>query len=294
MKQHLSWSDIYDKIRFSAKFRLASKKVWGVPRGGVYIAQAICNTSGALMAESPEEADVIVDDIIDSGATREQWQKRFPEKPFVALYDYTEQRGPWLVFPWEQEVEAAPEENIRRLLQYIGEDPQREGLLDTPQRFIKAMQEMTVGYKEDPADHLGKKFTLDDTASGVVYDEMIISRDIPFVSLCEHHMLPFNGTVSIAYIPGEGGCVVGLSKLARMAEGYARRLQVQERLTAQIAAAIADRLSPLGVGVVVEARHSCQCMRGVQKSGSMITSALKGVMRADPAVRAEFFSLVRG
>src|SRR5262252_5932691 len=180
---------------------------------------------------------------------------------------------------------ASLEDLTRELLVRLGEDPDREGLLRTPERFAKAYQYLTKGYKEDPADVLnGALYSVD-------YDEMVIVKDIEMFSLCEHHMLPFFGKVHIAYIPK--GKVVGLSKLPRLVEVFARRLQVQERLTVQIAESVQRAIHPLGVGVVVEARHLCMMMRGVEKQHSAtVTSSMIGAFRAQQT-RQEFLSLIR-
>jgi GTP cyclohydrolase I len=180
---------------------------------------------------------------------------------------------------------ASLEELTRELLVRFGEDPEREGLVRTPERFAKAYQYLTKGYKEDPADVLnGALYTVD-------YDEMVIVKDIEMFSLCEHHMLPFFGKVHIAYIPK--GKVVGLSKLPRLVEVFARRLQVQERLTVEIAESIQKAIRPLGVGVVIEARHLCMMMRGVEKQHSAtVTSSMLGAFRA-PQTRQEFLALIR-
>lgn len=173
------------------------------------------------------------------------------------------------------------------ILTCVGEEPEREGLLETPHRFAKAMRFYCQGYEQDPGEVL-KAFV--DGAQGV--DEMVIVRDIPIYSLCEHHLAPFFGTVTIAYLPD--GKVVGLSKLSRLAQVYARRLQVQERLTCQIADALMKHLQPKGCGVVVKARHMCMEMRGVSQQGSTtITSALRGLFKDEPETRAEFLSLAR-
>lgn len=174
---------------------------------------------------------------------------------------------------------------VREMLTRIGEDPAREGLLNTPQRVVKSMQHLTHGYSQQPADVLnGALFTVD-------YDEMVIVKDIEMFSLCEHHMLPFFGKVHIAYIPN--GKVIGLSKLPRLVEVFARRLQVQERLTTQLADAIQETIQPQGVGVVIEARHLCMMMRGVEKQHSAaVTSAMLGVFRQQET-RNEFLSLLR-
>ena len=173
---------------------------------------------------------------------------------------------------------------VRQLLEHIGEDPTRDGLLDTPKRVAKALLELTNGYQLDPADILATTFD-------VSCDEMIVVRKVPFSSLCEHHMLPFHGHASVAYVPAPGGRVVGLSKLARLVDCYARRLQVQERLTSQIADAIDHHLQPLGVGVVITASHTCMSMRGIGKAGEMVTSKLIGALRDEHDARAEFMGL---
>ena len=174
----------------------------------------------------------------------------------------------------------------RGLLEQIGEDPEREGLLRTPERAAAALQFLTRGYRQDPEEVLrGALFTVD-------YDEMVIVKDIEMFSLCEHHMLPFFGKVHIAYIPK--GKVIGLSKLPRLVDIFARRLQVQERMTTQIAEAIQSAIAPLGVGVVIEARHLCMMMRGVEKQhSSAVTSAMLGGFRDCPQTREEFLSLIR-
>jgi GTP cyclohydrolase IA len=176
-------------------------------------------------------------------------------------------------------VEAA----VRQILAEIGEDPDRQGLLGTPDRVHRMYRELTAGYRVDP-DRLvnGAIFDVD-------YSEMVVVKDIPFYSLCEHHLLPFFGTASVAYIPR--GRVIGLSKIPRIVEMYARRLQVQERMTQQIADFLMDRLGPQGVGVVVEATHLCAVMRGVRKPGTiMTTSAILGLFRRNDKTRAEFLA----
>jgi len=179
---------------------------------------------------------------------------------------------------------ATFEELVREMLVRVGEDTQREGLLQTPERYAKALQYLTKGYHENPEEILhGALFNVD-------YDEMVIVKDIEMFSLCEHHMLPFFGKVHIAYIPK--GKVIGLSKVARLVEIFARRLQVQERLTVQIAETIQKAAEPLGVGVVVEARHLCMMMRGVEKQHSAtVTSSMLGAFRAQQT-RQEFLSLI--
>ena len=176
------------------------------------------------------------------------------------------------------------EDAVRVILDAVGEDANREGLLETPSRVARMYAEMFAGLKTDPGRHLAKVFTED-------YDEIVLVRDISFCSMCEHHLLPFTGQAHIAYLPS--GKVVGLSKLARVVEEVARRPQVQERMTQTIADLIENRLSARGVAVVIESTHSCMTMRGVRKPGSMcLTSAMRGVFREDPKSRAEVLGLI--
>lgn len=183
-----------------------------------------------------------------------------------------------------EKIEAA----VREILEAIGEDPDRDGLLDTPARVARMYAEISDGLREDPKEHLLKVFDVD-------HDEMIMVRDIPMYSICEHHLLPFHGTAHVAYIPKPGGKITGLSKLARLVDGYARRPQVQERITREIADAIRDTLDPAGVLVVVEAEHMCMSMRGVRKPGSStVTSAVHGHFRDNPASRDEAMRFISG
>ena len=176
------------------------------------------------------------------------------------------------------------EKAVREILSAIGEDPDREGLLKTPNRVARAYAELMAGLREDPRKHLKTVFT-------ERYQEVVLLRDIPFNSMCEHHLLPFTGRAHVAYLPD--GKVVGLSKLARLVEGYARRPQVQERLTTQIADALMEELNPIGAACIIEAVHTCMTIRGVKKTGStMVTSELRGIFKENPASRAEILSLM--
>ncbi|WP_240035807.1 GTP cyclohydrolase I FolE [Hwanghaeella grinnelliae] len=175
---------------------------------------------------------------------------------------------------------------VRTLLAFAGDDPDREGLLETPDRVVRSWDEFFAGYFEDPVEILSRTFEETDG-----YDEMVILRDIPFNSHCEHHIRPIIGHAHIAYLPNKR--VVGISKLARILEVYAKRLQIQEKMTAQIANAINDVLAPKGVGVVIEATHECMTTRGVNKQGvSMVTSTLLGTFKQDPRTRSEFLRLI--
>lgn len=183
--------------------------------------------------------------------------------------------------------QAAIAQAVRSILIAIGEDPEREGLRDTPERVARFYAEAFAGLHLDPADEIDAFFGEEH------YHEIVMVREIPFESLCEHHLLPFHGRAHVAYIPD--GRVTGLSKLARLVEGYARRPQMQERLTAQVANALMSRLQPMGVLVVVEAEHLCMSMRGVRKPGAVtVTSAVRGLMESNPSTRAEAIALING
>lgn len=275
-KTFIPWPDIYAKLSYAP-----AGKLYGVPRGG----QIVAGLTGRA-TDRIEEADVIVDDIIDSGATRDRYAKW--GKPFWALVDKTQVPNgsvrPWYVFPWEvNDSESEIEDTVVRQLEWLGENPARDGLKDTPRRVIKSLKELTRGYADDPQAILSKVFS-------VPCDEMVVLRDMEFWSLCEHHLLPFHGRAYVGYVPDQK--VVGISKLARLVDCFSRRLQVQERLTGQIADAVQSHLKPKGVGVVIRATHMCMAMRGVQKPADMVTSSMYGVMRDDPRARAEFLSLV--
>ncbi|MCF7956796.1 MAG: GTP cyclohydrolase I FolE [Phycisphaerae bacterium] len=175
------------------------------------------------------------------------------------------------------------EDAVRQILVALGENPEREGLLDTPKRVAKMYSELLAGTHSDPSEHVH--------VFHEQYDEVVLLRDIPFYSVCEHHMMPFIGKAHIAYLPD--GRVIGISKLARILDNYARRLQVQERLTGQIADFLMEYLKPKGAAVVIEASHSCTTIRGIKKAGSvMVTSALRGLFKSDPRSRSEILSLI--
>ena len=186
--------------------------------------------------------------------------------------------------PSRDEAEAA----VRTLLRWAGDDPAREGLIGTPDRVVRAYEEFFAGYNEDPASILARTFEETDG-----YDEMVVLRDIRFESHCEHHLVPIIGKAHIGYLPNKR--VVGISKLARVLEAYAKRLQIQEKMTSQIANTIQDVLQPRGVAVVIEAAHQCMTTRGVHKPGvAMITSKMLGVFRTDDKTRREFLAMIRG
>jgi GTP cyclohydrolase I len=191
-----------------------------------------------------------------------------------------------MVVPRPSRSEA--EQAVRTLLAYVGDNPDREGLLDTPKRVISAYEELYSGYREDPVEVLDRTF-----AEMGTYDDLVLVRNIPFHSHCEHHMMPFYGRAHVAYMPIER--VVGLSKLARLIDVYARRLQTQEHLTSQVVTAIDEVLKPRGVAVMVEAEHTCMSLRGVEKQGSStVTTQFTGLFRDDPTRQVRFITLVKG
>lgn len=271
----LSWADCKQLIREADK---PGNIVYAVPRGGLCAAALMTE---ANLVTDPAEANIILDDIIDSGATRDRFITAYPSAEFVALVDkqkYTELG--WVVFPWENE--TGPEDAVVRLLEYIGEDPKRDGLVNTPARVVKALGEMTSGNRDDPADILATTFAAD-------CDEMVVVRNIPFYSLCEHHLLPFHGTATVGYIPTDR--VVGLSKIARLVNCFGRRLQIQEQMTRQVVDAMMEYLDPVGAACVIKATHTCMAMRGIRSDGETVTSALAGAFLDKPEARAEFMSL---
>ena len=219
-----------------------------------------------------------------------------PARTLVLLQTYRAAasviRGTWrttleklvMAKPTQADAEAA----VRVLIEWAGDDPGREGLIDTPARVVRSFRELFAGYAADPRDYLKRTF---EEVGG--YDELVVLKDIRVVSFCEHHMLPVIGRAHVGYLPTNR--VVGISKLARVVHGFARRLQIQEKLTAEIAEAVQDILEPQGVGVVIEAEHSCMTLRGVNTLGATLTtSRLLGVIRDDPRTREEFLGLVRG
>jgi len=277
-KTYISWEEVYNRLKTILDNIPKDKTFFGVPRGG----QIVSGMTGRAV-DKIEDADIIIDDLIDSGATELKYKKY--NKPFIALIDKRiELQKQWLVFPWEQkddDTEETVEDNITRLLQYFGEDVTREGLRDTPKRYVKFFKEFLNPPKWNCTSFEGEG-----------YDEMIIQKNIPFHSLCEHHIAPFFGKGHIAYIPNKK--IVGLSKLARTLETYSRRLQNQERITTQVAEFLWNELDPKGVAVSLTAVHMCMEMRGVKKHNTQTTTnKLLGKFKDDSVVRNEFLSSIR-
>lgn len=281
----ITWDEFLHRLR-----RLGidepSNCVYGVPKGGMI---ACAFLEHARVVHTPEGATHILDDIFDSGATKAFYYKKFPTIPFYAVVNKPDEGiTDWVVLPWEKdhpgESTDTVQQNIIRLLQYIGEDPDREGLRETPDRIIRSWDEIFAGYRQRPQD-VFKTFD-DDKIGGLVY-----LKDIEFFSTCEHHWLPFSGKAHIGYIPN--GPVIGASKLARLLDMYACRLQIQERLAEQVTGALMAYLKPLGAVCIIEARHLCMACRGVKKQHSVMGySSVKGAFFDDARARAEFISLV--
>lgn len=262
--------------------KLGVPKVFGIPTGGVFVAYSLQSCLAIEVVDDVKDADIIVDDILDSGRTMSRYSEMNPKAICLAAYNST---GHWITFPWDKGENESALDIPTRLLQFIGEDVTRGGLQDTPMRFLKAWKDWTSGYGQDPQDQF-KAF--EDGAEN--YDEMIILKDIPVYSQCEHHLAPFFGEATVAYIPDKK--IIGLSKISRMVDIYARRLQVQERLTTDIANCINDMLGPIGVGVIVKCRHLCMESRGINRKGIITTtSALMGWFKERPEVRQEFLRL---
>lgn len=284
--------------------------VIGIKRGGCVPAMLIArhlNRGHWIRFASPSDYDkisylkdaIVVDDICDTGATMIPFKahgafacvalaaKAIGKSAVDVKYGQEFGQDTWVAFPWENDDETseqAAEQGITSLIRHIGDDPNRDGLKETPSRVRRAYEEMTAGSKVDPAS-LIKTFD----AGG--YDQMVGVYGVPFHSLCEHHLLPFFGTASVAYIPN--GKIIGLSKLARIVDTYARRLQNQERIAEQVATCIMENLKPKGVAVSIEAQHMCMAARGVKKAGAtMRTCKLTGVFLKDAKARAEFMQQV--
>lgn len=269
--------------------------IYGIPRGGIAVAVELSNLLNLPLISEPRKNTLVVDDIVDNGMTILNYKEFDTASLFVKekssvvpTYYVNKIADEWVVFPWEvtkENKDEGIENNIIRILEYIGEDPSREGLLETPKRVAKAYGEWFSGYNKNPEDIM-KTFTSSNN------DQIVVVSNIDFYSYCEHHLAPFYGQAHIGYIPD--GKVLGVSKFSRLIDIYARRLQVQENLTAQIADAIMKYLKPQGVGVIVEGIHLCMRSRGVQKQNSiMTTSVMLGAFREKEGVRQEFLKLCK-
>lgn len=274
--------------------------IYPIPRGGYYPAIVLSQMTGRPLVVGEENITpktLIVDDLVDSGATLLRYAEKYQQNLLAAVYAKrsldtelgsrfvcgVEVPNEWLVFPDEHDG-VDIEENFRRTLEYIGEDTTREGLLETPKRMRRAYDEIFAGYRTNPKD-LVKTFV-----QGTC-EEMVILKDAEFYSTCEHHFFPFFGHCSIGYLPNDK--VIGVSKLARLLDCYSKRMQIQERMTAQIADFLMEELGAKGVYVVCEGVHFCMTSRGIKKQdASMITSAIRGVFRESAEARNEFLHLI--
>lgn len=282
-KVKITWEQVLERL---APYDDSDRIIYGVPKGGM-IATGFLRK--AITTYDPKEADIILDDLIDSGATQRLYNQMYPNTPFVGLFDKQKENiTDWLIFPWESDHpmgEDNVQQNIVRMLQYIGEDPSREGLLDTPNRVVRSWDELYGGYKIKPE-------SLMTVFENKGCDEIVLLKNIEFHSSCEHHMLPFSGKAHIAYIPDKW--IIGVSKLARILDVYARRLQIQETIGEQVTSALMNHLKPKGAACVIEAQHLCMKCRGVNKQESiMVTSSMKGAFMDKPAAREELMQLIR-
>jgi GTP cyclohydrolase I len=284
MKRKITWEEVLGRL---SKYDHSPKIIYGVPKGGMIACSFLKEASTTHIVS---EATLILDDLVDSGATKAKYKEMCPKIPFVGLFDKVKEGiTDWLIFPWESDHpmgEDNVQQNIIRMIQYIGEDVNREGLLDTPNRIVRSWDELFSGYKKKPGE-LMTIFAKD------TYDEMVLCKDIELYSTCEHHWLPFFGKAHVAYIPDKH--VIGISKLARLVDVYSRRLQIQERIGEQVAQALMEYLQPKGAACIIEATHMCMKSRGVNKQNStMVTSSLKGVFLTKPAARQELLQLIKG
>lgn len=293
---HLSWEDV-EALASKLAQKIEAQQyresgVWGVPTGGSFVAVLLSQKLGIPLLSSAAPGCLVVDDLVDSGATLEKLSTfnraaliRKPHSPDFNM-PTAETIDGWVVFPWERnhpKEQDGAGQSVTRLLQYIGEDTNRDGLLDTPKRVTKFWDQwVTKG---------GPSFDIT-TFDGEGADQMIVQRNVNFYSMCEHHLLPFFGEATVAYVPDKK--IVGLSKLARLVDHFARRPQNQERITKQVAEALHDALNPRGVAVIMSARHMCMEMRGIKARGAeTVTSHLTGVFREDFKAREELMRLAR-
>jgi len=285
-KLQITWEEIINILK---PIDTPNTKIYGVPKGGMILTALLKNATAVIDAN---EADFILDDLIDSGATKRIYANKFPNKTFLALFDKRTNdqiKNTWIVMPWEQDhpgKEDSIQQNITRQLQFIGEDCKREGLKETPNRVARMYSEIFKGYSQKPEDILT-------TFDADTYDQIVLLKDIEIYSMCEHHMLPFLGKAHVAYIPNKK--VIGISKLARLVDIYAKRLQIQERIGEQVTEDLMKLMGAKGAACIIEATHMCMRMRGVEKQNSvMVTSSLKGAFFDSSAARMELMQLIKG
>ena len=275
----LTWADVDDRLE---AMKLTGLKVWGIPRGGA-ITAGLARRHGAVVVGTPQEAEFALDDVIDSGATAVAIKAQYGLQTLAVVDKMAEGIDSWVHFPWEEPPETEMADHVTRMMQYWGEDTGRDGLIKTPERVVRSWEELYAGYKLNGEDVL--TWFEDDT------DEMIVVKNITFYSTCEHHLLPFFGTINVGYIPN--GSILGASKVGRVAHVYSRRLQVQERLARQIGQSLEAHV--LGVAVNIQAQHFCMMARGInQDTSRLVTNYLTGYFRDRPDTRAEFFTAISG
>lgn len=267
-------------------------KVFGIPKNGSIIAESLSHYVDFQVVDKADDADCFVDDLIDSGRTRDIYKEMYPIIPFAVLI---EKKGEWIHFWFEKSFEADAEDLVVRTIEMMGDDPKRPGLKDTPMRVTKMWKEIFGGYHEEQRP---KITTFNNGDDGITYDQMILDNGA-FHSHCEHHMLPFIGDYWFGYIPSQKGKLLGLSKVARVVDHYSAKLQIQERLTQDIVNELWSALceggeEPLGMALVMKAEHLCKTMRGAKKKGNMTTIELKGAIKDKPEARAEFLRFVNG
>lgn len=304
MEFKVTWEEVQNKVDIWVESIISEyDMVVGVSRGGIIPAYMLANKVGMPvrvvepfveggLKEFKGKKILMVDDIEDTGATLRffgEQAHKYELADFVSrvIVKKNKDGEVWYVFPWETESDTVGgrEQATVAILRSIGENPMREGLVDTPKRVAKMWGELTAGYNQKPADVLKTTFSKGE------YDEIIVLRNIPFHSLCEHHLLVFSGEANFGYIPDKK--IVGLSKLARLVEVFSRRLQIQEKMTVEIAKAFEEHLQPKAVGLVIDATHMCMVTRGIKKENAiMTTSYLGGAFREKPEARAEFFKLI--
>lgn len=299
MKYEMTWDDFYfycSQLSGIIPVYHKYKVLYPIPKNGLFIATELSSKlnipishdfNNILISYKKEEV-LIIDDLIDSGKTLSQFEEYDKAVLFVKNNNenkvnfFIEKTDEWIQFPFEKENDI--EDSIIRQLEYIGENPNREGLIDTPKRIVKSWNELYAGYKMNPNDIMT---TFEDGSC----DEMVLLKQVNFFSMCEHHLQPFFGQCNLAYVPDKK--VIGLSKLARMVEIFARRLQIQEKMTSQIADCLMEYLQPKGCMVLVEAKHLCMISRGIKShDAEMTTSAIRGVFK-EQEVRNEFLNLIK-
>jgi GTP cyclohydrolase I len=279
---------IQDATTLGNKISGKYENIYAIPRGGVPVALILSDILHLPLSETPTDKSLIVDDLIDSGKTLQNYKQkkavlyRKPHSPHVDFF--VEEISGWIDFPYEEAVKEFPDV-VTRLLELVGENPTREGLVDTPKRVEKAWKFWTQGYQKSDTDVIT-------TFENPGIDQLVIVPKIDFYSHCEHHLAPFYGQIHIGYLPGNK--VLGVSKFARLTEIYTRRLQIQERIGQQIAEAVMTHLKPFGVAVVIKGIHLCMRSRGVEKQNAeMITSVMLGKFRDTPELRNEFLNLIK-